>query len=427
VPADNIEPELPSATPAAAAPRPNGPRVPTLCRLVCQAFEAFLSDRPDDPHVPGLIPRTMIGPWWNAITALCADELVRFEVKLKTIIGTGEFEEADPLAVDLQKAAIGWNRRVLAAIDQPASHPAIAAVAADPLLVDDIREIARILPIAPLLKSQLALTFSLLAEDGQMEGRRIYDLSGDTIAMLRQQYARFAERAGADAAYFALAVLNRMLRPWQILLVGRALAWQPHEAGSRYAEFDVVARRLMLELKRMAREIAALAHHDDLAGFMPVIKSMTAHYFDEVNGMIGTFGPAFTGGGDASWNTLTETRAVLTAAFGRAFIDRVAALVLRADESDGAPAIPAAEFLAIIVENGPLYGFAGEARDCRERLGREVETKAGAIIATLQTTPSPGNQTQAYAMLRVAEIMFKDAQGRQLARNLRMARQTSAA
>ena len=427
MPADTTDSELPtSATPAAAAPRPSGPRVPTLNRLVCQAFEPFLSDRQDDPRMPGLIPRTMIGPWWNALTALCADELVRFEVRLKTIIGTGEFEEADPLAVELQKAAIDWNLRVLAAIERPAAHPAIAAVAANPLLVDDIREVARILPIAAALKSRLAITFSLLAEDGQMEGRRIYGLSGDAIVTLRQQYTQFADRVGADAAYFALAVLNRMLRPWQMLLVGRALAWQPHERNARYPEFDTVAQRLVLELKRMAREIAALARKDDLAAFMPVINSLAARYFDEVNGMIGTFGPTFTGD-DASWNVLTETRTVLAAAFDRTFVDRVAALVLRADEPDGEPAIPAAELMAIVVENGPRYGFGGEARDCRERLGRQVETKAGAIIAALQTTPNRGSQTQAYAMLRVVEIMFKDAQGAQLARSLRMARQFSAA
>ena len=226
--ADDFESSLTSAPAAAAAPRPNGPRVPTLCRLICQAFEAFLSDRADDPRMPGLIPRAMIGPWWDAIMAFCGDELARFELRLNTIIGTGEFEEADQLAQELQKAAIGWNLSVLAAIDQPSTHPTIAALAADPLLVIDMREVARILPIAALLKSQLSLTFSLLAEDGQMEGRRIYDLSNETVTLLRQQYAQFAERVGADAAYFALALVNRMVRPWQILLVARALSWRPH-------------------------------------------------------------------------------------------------------------------------------------------------------------------------------------------------------
>lgn len=164
MPANDTDFELSNANSAAAASRPNGPRVPTLCRLVCQTFEAFLTDGVDDPRLPGLIPRAMIGPWWNAITALCADELVRFERRLKTIIGTGDFEEADQLAVELQRAAISWNLNVLAAIEHPPSHPAIAALAADPLLVADIREVARILPIGVPLQSQLALTFSLLAD-----------------------------------------------------------------------------------------------------------------------------------------------------------------------------------------------------------------------------------------------------------------------
>lgn len=427
MPADEFDSKLPSATPAAAQPRPQGPRVPTLCRLVCQAFEAFLGDRTDDPRMPGLIPRTMIGPWWNAVTALCGDELVRFELRLKTIIGTGEFEDADQLAQDLQKAAIGWNLSVLAALERPSADPSIAALAADPLLVADIREVARIMPMAALLKSQLALTFSLLAEDGQMEGRRIYDLSPETVALLRQQYAQFAERVGADAAYFALALVNRMVRPWQILLVARALGWRPHERGARYAEFDAVAQRLVLELKRLAGEIVTLTHREDFAGFMPAARSTIIRYFDEVEGLIETFGPAFTGQGDASWNTLSETHTVLAAALDRCFVDRLTALVLRADEPDGEPAVAAAESLACVIDHGPRYGFAAEARECRARVGTAIEAKAGAMIAELQATPTAGAQARSQRMLRVIEIALKDGQGAQLARRLRMARQVSAA
>lgn len=423
---DTVSQFLP-ANPAPGAARRTGSRIPTLCRLVCQAIEAFLTDRNDCPRLPGLIPRSTVAPWWNAITALCADELVRFEQRLKTIIGTGEFEEADHVAADLQRAAIGWNLNVLAAIEHAPADPAIAALASDPLMTADIREIARILPIATPLQSQLALTFSLLTEDGHMEGRRIFDLSNDTVAMLRQQYQTFAEVIGPDAVYFALALTNRMMRPWQILLVARALAWRPREPGARYAEFDLVAQRLMLELTRTAGEIAELTRKDDAAGLMPIIKSLTAGYFDGVDGLVGTFGPTLTGNGEAGWNALSETRAVLAAAFDRSFNERVAALVLRADEAEAETAMPAAEFLATVIESGPRYGFAVEARECRERLGQAVEAKAGAIVAALQAAPGANAQARIYAMLRVTETMFKDAQGVQLARNLRMARQVSAA
>ncbi|MGH6969505.1 MAG: hypothetical protein ACREEL_12225 [Stellaceae bacterium] len=427
MPADDTDSALSNAGPATAAPRPNGPRVPTLCRLTCHAFEAFLTNGADDPRLPGLIPRAMIGPWWNAVTALCADEFARFEQRLKTIIGTGEFEEADQLAVELQQAAIGWNQSVLAAIGQPSADPAIAAVAADPLLVADLREVAHILPIAAPLRSQLALTFSLLAEDGQMEGLRVFDLSHDTVSMLRQQYQTFAEMIGPDAIYFALALANRMARPWQILLVARALAWRPRDPRSRHAEFELVARRLVLELKRMAGAIVALARQDDVASAMPDIKTLTARYFDGVDGLTGIVGPALAGEGDAAWNALGEARTVLAAAFDRGFNERVAALVLRADEADAEPAIPAAEFLAVVIENGPRYGFAGEARECRERLERAIEAKTKAITAAPQTAPNFAAQARLYGLLRVTEIMFKDAQGARLARNLRMARQVSAA
>ncbi|HYL33608.1 MAG TPA: hypothetical protein VEU53_10735 [Stellaceae bacterium] len=427
MPANDTRPEPANATPAAAATRPSGPRVPTLCRLVCQAFEAFLTDRADDPRLPGLIPRSMIVPWWDAIVALCGDELVRFDLRLKTIVGTGEFEDANQLAVELQRAAINWTMRILTAIQQPSAIPAVDAVASNKLLVEDIREVARILAIAAPLRSQLALTGSLLAEEGQMEGRRIFDLMKDSIVMLRQQYQTFAEVIGPDAVYFALALANRMVRPWQIILVARGLAWRPRDHRSRYPEFDIVAQRLILELKRTAGEIVSLTRKDDTAGQMAAIKTMTVRYFDGVNGLITAFGPMLVGQDDAAWNASGEAHTVLSAVFDRAFNDRVTALVLRADETGLEAAVPAAEFVGVIIENGPLYGFANEARDYRERLGTAIEAKANAIVAEMRGAPNPAAQARLYALLRAIETMFKDPQGVQLARNLRMSRQISAA
>ncbi|MGH6975990.1 MAG: hypothetical protein ACREED_03085, partial [Stellaceae bacterium] len=351
-----------------------------------------------------------------------------FEQRLKTIIGTGEFEEADQLAVELQRAAIGWNVRVLTAVQQQSAIPAISAVAADKFLIDDIREVARILAIAAPLRSQLALTYSLMAEDGQMEGRRIFDLSKDTVIMLRQQYQTFAEVIGADAIYFALALVNRMLRPWQIMLVARTLAWRPRDHRSRYPEFDTLAQRLILELKRTAGEIATLTRKDDIAGQILTIKNLAAGYFDGIDGLIGAFGPALASPDDAAWNAPGEAHTVLAAAFDHAFDERAAELVLRADDEAGSEtALAAAEFLGAIIENGPRYGFANEARDCRERLGRAIEAKANAVVAEMRGAPNPAVQQRFYALLRAIEAVFKDPEGVQLARNLRMSRQVSAA
>lgn len=427
MPANDSLSEFANGSPASGSARPAGPRVPTLCRLVCQAFEAFLASRADNPRLPGLIPRSMIVPWWDAIAALCADELVRFEQRLKTIIGTGEFEEADQLAVELQRAAIGWNIRVLTAVQQPSAIPAVNAIATDKLLIEDIREVSRILTIAAPLRSQLALTHSLMAEDGQMEGRRIFDLSKDTVAMLRQQYQTFAEVIGADAIYFALALANQMLRPWQIMLVARTLAWRPRDQRSRYPEFDTLAQRLILELKRTAGDIATLTRKDDIAGQMSTIKTLTMGYFDSVDGLVGAFGPALVSD-DAAWNAPGEAHIVLAAAFDRAFDERVADLILRADDEAGnETALAAAGFLGVIVENGARYGFASEARECRARLGRAIEAKANALATEMRSAPSPAAQQRFYALLRAIEVMFKDPEGVQFARNLRMSRQVSAA
>src|SRR5579862_609884 len=157
--ADDSAPDTGAAAPPARKAYP--PRVPTLCRLTCQGFEAFFSDRRDDSRMPGLIPRAIIAPWWNGVTSLCAPEMEKYERRLKTIIGTGEFNDADQLAVELQKAAIGWTNRLLAELDRPDGDQAIKQMFGDKLLIGDVHEIARILPLSAPLKSQINVTFSM--------------------------------------------------------------------------------------------------------------------------------------------------------------------------------------------------------------------------------------------------------------------------
>jgi len=101
--------------------------------------------------------------------------------------------------------------------------------------------------------------------------------------------------------------------------------------------------------------------------------------------------------------------------------------MLRADEPGFEPAIAAAEFLATAIDSGPRYGFAVEARECRDRLARAIEDKTGPLIAALRTASAAEAQARIYGMLRVTEMVLRDADGVQLARNLRMARQISAA
>ncbi|HZL60382.1 MAG TPA: hypothetical protein VFC38_11880 [Stellaceae bacterium] len=413
-------------------PKVHAPRVPTLCRLACQAFEWYLSDREDSPRMPGLVPRAIIAPWWEGLTRLCGGEMDRFERRLKTIIGTGEYGEADQLALDLQKQTTQWTARLLEELGRPDGNAALKELFADRLRIDDVREIARILPMGDKLRSQIAVAFSLLAEEGQMDGRRIHDLSNDTIAILKQLYASWAEAFGPEACYVALALVNRMARPWQILLVGRSLGWRPAESGTPFPEFDIVARRLLLELERAATEIGELVRKDDIVAFMPVIKPMTARYIDDADGINTSFGP-FAARADAPWNVaVRETHRRLSTAFDSACLDRVAAIVLAANEdSYGGPsaeaAIAGAQFLSLLIDHGARYGFTAAARGCADRLAKEIEALSQQLIGELQHAPGEALHAKIHAMLRVTEILFKDGDGAQLARNIRMARQVNAA
>jgi hypothetical protein len=419
--------------PAEAAPNPARksypPRVPTLCRLTCQGFEMFFSDRQDDPRMPGLIPRAIIAPWWNGVTALCAAEMEKYERRLKTIIGTGEFDEADQLAVELQKAAIVWTNRLLAELDRNEGNKGLKQMFENPLLIADVREIARILPLSAALRSQVNIAFSLLDEADQTEGLRILDLSPETVAMLKSQYLAFAETCGPEARYMALALMNRMVRPWQILMLGRSLAWRPNEPGSPYAEFDAVALRLVMELQRLAHEMTGLTKATDLARDMARLQALAAHYLDLAEGVAGTLAIRE----DSPWaETIKDSHRRLAAAFDRPFLDRVAAIVFdaerQADPAATEAATEGARFLALLLEHGGRFGLGDSARDATSDLALRIGMASQNIIDSMRTSPDYSLfNAQLQALVNVTELIFKSGPGAQLARAMRMARQSTAA
>ena len=417
----------------AAAPAPARkvypPRVPTLCRLTCQGFEMFFSDRADDPRMPGLIPRAIIAPWWNGVTALCGAEMEKYERRLKTLIGTGEFSEADQLAIELQKQAIGWTNRLLEELDRAEGDKSLKQAFENPLLIADVREIARILPLSAALKSQLAICYALLDEADQMEGQRILDLSPDTVAMLKGQYLSFAEKCGPEARYLALALMNRLARPWQILMLARTLAWRPNDSGSPYAEFDAIASRLVLELQRLAHAMIDLSKSADLAGDMDQLQALTARYLDIAVGVAGIMSLR----ADSPWaEAIADSHRRLAAAFDRPFLDRVAAVVLDAerlaDPESVETATAGARFLAQLLEPGGRFGLDNAARDATSDLARRIGNSSQSLIEAMRSASNYSLfNAQLQVLLTVTEIIFKDGPGAQLARSLRMARQSSAA
>jgi hypothetical protein len=379
--------------------------------------------------MPGLIPRAIIAPWWNGVTALCGAEMEKYERRLKTLIGTGEFSEADQLAVELQKAAIGWTNRLLAELDRAECPQSLKQAFENPLLTADAREIARILPLSAALKSQIAISCSLLDEADQMEGQRILDLSPDTVAMLKGQYLSFAETRGPEARYLALALMNRMARPWQILMLARTLAWRPNDPASPYAEFDAAASRLVLELQRLAYAMTELAKSAELARDMAGLQALAARYLDLAGGVAGILSLR----ADSPWaEAIADSHRRLAAAFDRPFLDRVSAIVLDAerlaDPESVETAAEGARFLALLLEHGGRFGLDNAARDATSELARRIGEASQRLIEAMRSASNYSLfNAQLQVLLTVTEIIFKDGPGAQLARTLRMARQSSAA
>src|SRR5579885_2634780 len=228
-------------------------RVPTLCRLACAGFEDFLVDRVDEPRLPGLIPRSAVAPWWQALVRMAPREIKDLGEEFTRLTAASDWPALERLSDGVCAAARGWTGAVIAAFESRRLADAVTRKALGDIgLQTDFAEIARVLAIAAPLRKALDAVLAVAARHGQAQGRRLLDFTGDVVTAAKQQYLRFAEIAGIDSRYFALGLMNRLERPWYVLRPGRATV---EELG---IEIDNRAAKLYDELaQRPANQAAA--------------------------------------------------------------------------------------------------------------------------------------------------------------------------
>lgn len=426
---DGVRPRLRDARPR---------RHPTVFRLICNAFDEFLTDRRDEPRIAGLIPRKSIAPWRAALWHVAKDEIALLTAKLRSSLAKDPRASFDALEREVQQAAARWAAVVVAELNKPKPDPVLKKHLRG-ALVDDARAIARILPVAQRISAAMLALTVLLERFHLMDGERILDFAPDGVTLIKQHYLALSTSHGADAIYLALAVTNRLARPYQILRLARALSWKPTDTLIANTEFSYVGGRLIGDLQRMSQEIVALISHRHKLPPPEELRSKISRYMEEAECLLNEIGFRR----DSVWGeAILQTRAHLAAVLHDKLLQRFAQSILEimpVGRRDGAvpraadassnleTALQSARLLQLLAQRGHRHGFAQGARNTLTTLGIELERRTNNALQELRREPDTvGLRPQLAAAAKLFDVVFEEGRGQLLLRQMSLALRASA-
>lgn len=407
-------------------------RIPTLQRLVCAGIEEFLCDRIDDPRLEGLIPRASLAPWWQAASLIAGGDLEVLEARLRKQLAAGT-PNLDALQQEAQEAAAHWCSMLGTELAKPKPGVAFRKLLPE-LVARDVEVIGHVLTIARPLGATMKTLQRIAARLNLLEHRRITDLSPDCVTLLKKEYLALSESHGMDARFLALAVLNRLTQPRQILRLGRALSWKPNDSLVANTEFACVGARLIGEVERLAR---ALLVQMPRRGPLPPASTLgvaLTHYLDESEGVLSEIGVRR----DSPWGmAILQTRTDVADALDEDFLDRYAEFcrallpvtgrhgqtsdltVTPTRESIGI-ASDAAAFLKLLAQRGQRHGFAKTAHEAINALGAEIDDRIDSLCEAARLTPlnAPVIEAQARAAAELCDELFDDGRSTALMRRV---------
>lgn len=424
------------------------PRIPTLRRLVCFAFDHFLTDTEDEPRVPGRVARAAIAPWWTALQRIGGPEIRALEASLAERFADGAPGETDDLARAAWSEAAGWTKSLVEELGKPHPDAAVRQLFPRAGLVADLGVIAALLALGELLGAAFDAIDPVLAGAQKLDGRQITELTPEAVTVAKQHYLAISEAHGMDSGLLALGLLNRLRRPWHILRLARAMSWKQNDALLRQTEFGAVGERLIIGLANGAREIVTLAGSRGGAIDLARIAAAIVDYMEDAEGLLGEFGFRR----DSDWGeAILQTRVAVSDAIGRDFLGRVAdqmlARILPLERRAGAPrgtsadpdlrelpsdaaiadANAAARLLVLLLHRGSRHGFGQPARDTIDTLSTELEKRTRDLLDALRQRPGhPVIEAQIGGAAQILDILFEDGRGSTVARRMRLARQATA-
>jgi hypothetical protein len=100
------------------------PRVPTLCRLACSAFEEFLTDSTAPKRPEGRITRAVIGPWWQGLQAVAGGEMLELERGFRDHLN-GDDKAGAAFTENVHRAVRQWTESLLRRLTEGEGDPSL--------------------------------------------------------------------------------------------------------------------------------------------------------------------------------------------------------------------------------------------------------------------------------------------------------------
>ncbi|HWA69422.1 MAG TPA: hypothetical protein VG821_06275 [Rhizomicrobium sp.] len=222
-------------------------RTPTPLRLFCRPFQDLLDSQPRKAKQKGVIARTSVVPaWiWVAQTLLPEDAAIYVQDTKALILGH-RVQEAVARAQQFWPLA---GAAMAAALADPGRRKGLEKILGDAMAVEDAAEMALLLPVGQDIE-QLALTLP----------RPVAAFTEALVWQVREIYERLLASDPDAAAYVAVAVMNRLVRPWEALRLPMLLTRKNDDTLIAKTDMGLVGEILFDRMETLKASIQVTRH-----------------------------------------------------------------------------------------------------------------------------------------------------------------------
>jgi hypothetical protein len=284
----------------------------------------------------------------------------------------------------------------------------------------------------------------LARRDDKMAGSMILDLSPTMVTETKRCYDILSDGDGSETRLFALAILNRLDKPWHIFRLARTLSWKRDATLVSNTELAVIGQRTLHDLDMTANAVdignpkgrmsAHLVDFDRL-------RALVGRYLECAEGLLGEIDLRR----DSAWGeAMLRSRGKMRDALERDRLDAAANVILailperrsadtrqRPNSAKGGPTAPSAEpavpeaakaiqLLTFIAQRGSRQGFSSGARKLLDELCQTIHERGEDLIGDLRAEPDDAElRAQLAPAIWLVDALFPDERGRILLRRLK--------
>ncbi len=227
------------------------PRIFTPQRLLCLPFEDMLIFKDPDPKQPGKIARATIGPMWNLLMERAKpkwDPIAEaFVVAQKKGDETTKNQTASALWALAAQTLKEWDTEL--GTDAGEIRAAAKKIGGTKRL-EDLREMMAILAIADIVES--------LKE--KLPRKPILNFTPEHVTIVKRHYDMVGDQAADHEVFLLLALMGRLLQPFPILKVFRALSRKLDDTLTSSTDLGIAGNIVIEALERDADAVAEAAH-----------------------------------------------------------------------------------------------------------------------------------------------------------------------